>query len=143
MLSGGYSNIPITYFVEEYLDFSDFVPVDYKFWVFSGRVSFVQVDTNRFINHQRAFFDRDWNKLPFLLTYPDISSTLQAPKNFSDKITVAEKLSGGLDYIRVDLYSDERDVFFGELTIYPGGGYERFSPSRFDLAAGQLWNLKD
>ena len=139
----GYSNIPITYFVEEYLDFSDFVPVDYKFWVFSGRVSFVQVDTDRFVNHQRAFFDRDWNKLPFLLTYPDIRATLLAPENFADMITVAEKLSAGLDFIRVDLYTNERDVFFGELTVYPGGGYERFSPSKFDLTVGQLWEMND
>lgn len=118
----GYLNLPITYFVEEYLYFSGFVPVDYKFWVFSGRVSFVQVDTDRFVNHQRAFFDRDWNKLPFLLTYPDIRATLLAPENFADMITVAEKLSAGLDFIRVDLYTNERDVFFGELTVYPGVG---------------------
>jgi hypothetical protein len=137
----GYSNIPIKFFVEEFLDFSDFVPVDYKFWVFSGRVEFVQVDTDRFISHQRAFFDRDWVKLPFNLTYPDVRGDLNAPKNFKSMIDTAERLASNLDFVRVDLYSNNEDVFFGEITIYPDAGYGKFHPRRYDEIIGKLWSL--
>lgn len=137
----GYTNIPITFFVEEYLDFSDFVPVDYKFWIFSGRVEFVQIDTQRFINHQRGFFDRNGNRLPFLLTYPDIEAPVCMPNNYADMITIAEDLSSKLDFIRVDLYTNESEVFFGEITVYPDAGYGKFSPSSFDEKVGELWDL--
>lgn len=135
----GYSNIPIKFFVEEFLDFEKDVPTDYKFWVFSGKVHYIQVDADRFVNHQRSFYDTSWNKLPFLLTYPDICYDVSKPNNLTDMIKIAEVLSGEADFLRVDLYSDGNNVYFGEITIYPGSGYERFQPKSYDLIVGKLW----
>jgi hypothetical protein len=56
-------------------------------------------------------------------------------------ITIAEDLSSKLDFIRVDLYTNESEVFFGEITVYPDAGYGKFSPSSFDEKVGELWDL--
>jgi hypothetical protein len=136
-----YSEIPIKFFVEEFLDIAESVPVDYKFWVFHGKVKFVQVDVDRFIDHKRAFFSKYFEKLPFLLTLPDIDREIKPPENFNEMVSIAESLADGLDFVRVDLYSDENKVYFGECTMYPGGGYEEFKPKSKDLEIGSLWCL--
>jgi hypothetical protein len=138
----GYSQIPIKFFAEEFLDFDSFVPVDYKFWVFHGRVEFVQVDSDRYQGHKRAFYDRNWNKLPFLLTFPDVVNEIIQPKNLIRMIEIAEAIAGDLDFVRVDLYSDHLSVYFGEVTMYPDSGYGVFSPVGADLNIGKLWKHK-
>jgi hypothetical protein len=138
----GYSQIPVKFFAEEFLDFDKVAPTDYKFWVFGGKVAFVQVDVGRFQDHRRAFYDREWNKMPFLLTYPDVETPSIRPNNFNKMIGLAETLSQSLDFIRVDLYTDDINVYFGEITMYPGAGYEVFSPKKYDKIIGNMWNLK-
>lgn len=137
----GYAQIPIKFFVEEFLDFEQFVPLDYKFWVFNGRVEFVQVDTDRFLGHKRAFYDRSWNKLPFGLTFPIVEEELIMPRNFKKMISSAESIAGELDFVRVDLYSDNEQVYFGEVTMYPDSGYGKFFPRSADKYVGKYWDL--
>lgn len=136
----GYENVPVQYFAEEFLDFGTDVPIDYKLWVFSGRVEFVQVDVGRFGDHQRSFFDRNWNVLDFLLTYPGISKPITCPSNMNSMIDIAERLAKDVDYLRIDFYSNDVDVFFGEITMYPGSGYEKFSPVEADFRIGEMWD---
>jgi hypothetical protein len=138
-----YAQISILFFIEEFLNFEDASPIDYKFWVFHGEVKFVQVDLNRFTEHKRAFYSTSGVKLEFLLTHPDINEPFQMPNNFDEMIWIAEKISEGLDFIRVDLYSDNEAVYFGECTMYPGGGYEKFTPFDFDEKIGKLWCLNN
>lgn len=136
-----YAEIKIEFFVEEFLDIAESVPVDYKFWVFHGKVQFVQVDVDRFVGHKRAFFSTNFERLPFLLTFPDINREIAPPENFKKMVEIAESLSETLDFVRVDLYSDDKNVYFGEFTMYPGGGYEAFKPIACDRYVGSLWSL--
>jgi len=36
---------------------------DFKIWVFHHRTAFIQFVVDRFNNHQRGFYDRDWRRL--------------------------------------------------------------------------------
>ncbi len=54
---------------------------------------------------------------------------------------IAVALAGSYDFMRVDLYSVDEDVFFGELTPYPSSGLERFRPGSFDSQLGAKWKL--
>jgi hypothetical protein len=52
-------------------------------------------------------------------------------------IRVAEALAEGMDFVRVDLYSDLKSrIRFGELTFTPGNANSRFSDFRFDQWLG-------
>jgi len=46
------------------------IPPDYKLWVFGGKVEIIQVDVTRFERHERAIYDRSWNKLPVSVSRP-------------------------------------------------------------------------
>ena len=57
-------------------------------------------------------------------------------------LEIASRLSAAFEFCRVDLYLlNDREIVFGEVTLYPGGGYERFFPLKWDFTLGALWNL--
>jgi hypothetical protein len=100
------------------------LPVDYKFLVFHGTAEFVQVDIGREHNHTRAFFDREWLKMPFTTTFPMETANIERPASLSQMIDAAEKLSDGMSFVRVDLYEINGQPRFGELTFYPASAAE-------------------
>lgn len=54
-------------------------------------------------------------------------------------LELAEQLSQGFQYCRVDFYSVEGKIYFGELTHYTGAGMEKLDSYKMDLALGRLW----
>ena len=53
-------------------------------------------------------------------------------------IAFSEKLSQGTPFVRVDFYEIDGQLYFGEITFFPGGGFEEFTPESVDkeLVAG-------
>ena len=118
------------------------VPEDYKFFVYHGRVHFVQKDAGRFGNHEMAFFDRDWNKLPFTKGNPQIKGDVPQPAHYDLMIELAEKIGALFDFVRVDFYDLPQGVYFGETTFYPAAGFGRFYPDEWDEAFGRPWETE-
>ena len=138
-----YERIPKRLMFEEVLiDSRHGVPLDFKFYCFHGKVHLVQIDFNRFEQHTRSYFDRDWNFLPYTSVYPQ-GPAISRPPNLEQMINVAEVLSEDLDFVRVDLYDvDDTRIVFGEMTFAPEAGWVVFSPTQEpDWEAGRLWTL--
>jgi len=133
-----YKDIDKKVFVEEYLNFEGGSPDDYKFFVFDGVVRFIQFDQARFTNHKRNMLTRHWEDLDFNYSHPR-SCHPKKPEVLEEMIEIAETLSMKLDFVRVDLYLYDGIIWFGEYTIYPGGGYEAFPSRREDLLFGEFW----
>jgi len=132
-----YGQIKPQVIVEELLQNADgSLPNDYKFFCFNGHVGMVQVDTERMTSHKRALFSPEWKLMDVQYTYPLPEETPEPPHNLSEMIRVAEKLSSGIDFVRVDLYSVGQRVVFGELTNFPDGGGVKFKPRAFDIELG-------
>lgn len=123
--------------VEEYLeDNLGNPPFDYKFFVMRGKVSMIQVDIDRAQNHRRNLYTPDWNKLSSTLAYAN-GRDIAKPCNLNLMLDIASKLGEDFDFVRVDLYSVEDRIVFGELTHCPGSGWEKFSNPALDLFLGQ------
>jgi hypothetical protein len=125
------------------------IPMDFKFHCFHGRVEAIQVDIDRFSNHRRNFYDVQWRLLPFTWSAPDKAGPMwpngravERPAQLHEMIAVAETLAQEFDYIRVDLYNCHEKVYFGELTLHHGGGWERFDPPSYDLFFGEKLHLR-
>lgn len=121
--------------VEEKLVIDGAVPPDYKFFSFNGRVEMVQVDLARFSSHRRNLYSRDFKKLDAKLAYPD-AGNISKPVAYEKALKIAEELSVDFDFIRVDLYLMNDDVFFGELTNTPENGFGKFTPTALDFELG-------
>jgi hypothetical protein len=119
------------------------VPTDYKLYTFGGKVAFTSINWNRFEAEglMRATFDRDWNRLPFVMNaYGDYEGddVPKRPACYDEMIAGAEVLARGFPFARIDLYDIDGRPRFGEVTFYPQSGLFRM-PLEYDLAVGALW----
>lgn len=113
---------------------------DYKFMCFNGKVhySFVCLNRNSESGLNVDFYDINWNKMNFERHYKNSNVILEKPKNYALMIELAEKLSKNIKFLRVDFYEINGKVYFGELTFYPGSGFEEFTPEEWDKKLGDL-----
>lgn len=128
-----YAHIPRGVLIEPFVGVGRRLPVDYKFYVFGGRVSHVQVHLDRGRGHRWVMLDRDWT--PVANGAPRIAR----PSAFQDMVAAAENMAQGFDFARVDLYQPAAQPLFGEISFYPGSGLDRFDPPWLDRELGGLW----
>ena len=129
---------------EEYLDPAGGQAdlTDYKVMCFGGRARCEFTCTGRADGDLRVdFFDTEWNHLPFTRHYPNADVPPEAPERLRDMVAMAERLSEGMPFVRVDFYEVAGQYYFGEMTLYPGSGMEEFDPERWDGELGSWIEL--
>ena len=116
---------------------------DYKLMCFNGKVRCTFVCSERFSGAglKVTFFDNDWNVMPFERHYPKSQKPIQKPNSFKMMKEFAEKLSRDIPFVRVDFYDICGRIYFGEMTFYPGSGWEEFSPFEWDEKLGDWISL--
>lgn len=129
-------------FAEEYLDSGTSGLTDYKFMCFDGRVRCVFTCTGRSDDDLRVdFYDLNWRHLPFTRHYPNADMPPSAPKQLKEMISLSEQLAQTIPFVRVDFYEIAGSLYFGELTFYPGSGFEEFDPRAWDATLGSWIKL--
>ena len=138
-----YKNIEPAIFAEKYMTDNGEELHDYKFFCFHGTVACFKVDFNRWENHKANYYSPDLRLIPYgeVFCPPDFGQTPPIPDNIDEMITVAEKLSSGYPFMRVDLYNIKGKIYFGEMTFYPASGLSPFTDKKFDLQLGNLLKL--
>lgn len=141
-----YKNVPHKIIAEEYMvDESGYELKDYKIYVFNGKAHYIHVDFDRYTNHRRNFYDREWNYMPFTTLYPtDKTHIIKKPGCLSQMLDMAEALAKKADnpkHVRVDFYVIKGKVYFGEMTFYHGAGIEDFMPPEYNKILGDLIEL--
>ena len=134
-----YKNVPRKIICEQYMDDGSGELKDYKFMCFDGAVKCSFVCSDRFNTNglRVTFFDKDWKVMPFERHYPKAEDPIERPQSYDEMIILAEKLSGGIPFVRADFYEISSRPFFGELTFFPGSGYEEFTPEEWDAKLGR------
>lgn len=120
--------------------------LDYKFYCFNGVVDSIMVCMERHTGNPKFyFFDRNWKFLKYNkenLELPDDFS-LPKPDNLDQMISIAEKLSKGLRFVRLDLYNVQGNIYFSEYTFYPDCGYDSTFTDEAELHYGSKLNIDD
>ncbi len=135
-----YKNVKPRIIAEEYMEDSETSELrDYKFCCFNGKVKCSFVCSDRFSDDglHVTFFDNEWNVMPFERCYPSRREGLPKPANYDKMIDLAERLSEKMPFVRVDFYDVNNKIYFGELTFFPGSGFEKFDPEEWDLKLGE------
>lgn len=116
---------------------------DYKFYCFNGEPKVFLVASERFSKHRTYFdyFDMDGNHLPFTQGGENNPVLPKLPSNFEKMKTIAQKLSQGIPHVRIDLYSVDEIVYFGEFTFFDSSGFEKFTPNEWDEKFGEWIKL--
>lgn len=108
-------------------------PDDFKFFCSRGHVFLCQINIDRYGDHRLVnmlvpdFVDCG---VEYGTRRPD--RPIVPPSRWRDFVAYAGKLSEPFDFVRVDLYDGEDDIYFGEFTFTPGAGLTNFSDRRFD-----------
>lgn len=138
-IAWAYRNIKPHIIIETFLEENHKVPVDYKFWCFSGRVETISLHFDRFENHATIGLDRNFEPGGICFNLPHYNGDYKRPSNYKEMVRVAEILADKYEFLRVDLYNVGGKIYFSELTPYPGGVSARFEPESMDYFFGEKW----
>ena len=122
------------------LDANGNIPEDVKIHCFNGEPKYIQVDSTRFNGHKRSMYDIEWNYLDFQYT-KEQGPPVERPENLDQLLKVARTLSEDFIYARIDLYTVEGRIYFGEITFTPGSGFLTFTPHQVDIQWGEQLRL--
>lgn len=139
-----YKNIKPKIVAEKYLEeFPNQSLKDYKIMCFNGEPKIIQVMSDRTENgFNISHYDINWNELNIDRKYISrIPTKVEKPKNLNEMIAISKNLSQNLPFVRVDLYSVNDSIFFGELTFYPVSGFMDFANEGDDRLLGDMINL--
>lgn len=115
---------------------------DYKFYCFDGYAHCICSSKEHFEDEHYpiTYFNLKWEML-------DVQSGnhrvefIPKPKHFEQMVELAQKLSKGFPFVRVDFFDTDEQLYVAELTFNPGGGFFNFKPESFDREMGDLFKL--
>lgn len=143
-----YKNIKPRVIVEKLLECSNGkIPNDYKLNCINGKVEFIYVSVDREVSNKRNIYSRAWEPLHFTWAKPgkDISKLrgpeIEPPLSIDKMIEIAEKIAERFRYVRVDFYDVDGKLYFGEITLHHGGGYDIMTPFDRDEYYGNLLKI--
>lgn len=140
-----YKDVKPRIIAEKYMEDCDGKELkDYKIHVFNGVPEIILVCSNRFSQKglQEDFFDTQWRHLDIQRTaHPNSEEVIEKPMRLEEMITLSAKLAEGMAFARVDFYDDGKQLFFGEITMYPASGMSKFVPEEWDLILGNKIKL--
>lgn len=144
-----YKNIEPKIIVENFIE-SQSALLDYRFFCFHGEVKliFVDIDTaaidgSHNPSAKRNIYDRKFNLQNFTVGRENFDNELvKKPENLELMIEYAEKISSPFPFCRVDLYNNNGEIKFGEITFFPGGATQQFSSEQADLMVSSWLRVK-
>lgn len=116
-----YNFIPRKIICEAFInDGTGGLPTDYKIICIKGNPICILACANRGKkNEVHLPFDLQWNFLADWSRQKFVE--IPKPENLDLMLDIAKCLSSNIDIVRVDLYSVQKKIYFGELTLTPAG----------------------
>lgn len=129
---------------EEFLEPSDPLLVDYKFFYSYGKpiVAYCLAkekygDTDVALKTFAFYTVPQWKRLPIVVGGAK-SNDIPKPKHFKEMLKLSEKLSKDFPLIRIDLYEVNNRVLVGELTEDASGAKSIFDKVEWDFKIGDM-----
>ena len=121
------------------------IPNDYKLSFINGELQFIYCSVDREGENFRIIYDKDWKRLPFSLSSCHASESkshdIPRPKSLDKMIEIGSEVAKLFCLVRVDFYDVDGSRYYGEITMYHGGGFEHFDPPEYDDLLGEKVDL--
>ncbi|HBC31526.1 MAG TPA: glycosyl transferase [Clostridiales bacterium] len=121
---------------------------DIKTYCFNGQPKFSYVQYNIYEPngtiepHFIDYYDIGWNLMPFERgEYKNSGKLIPQPENYDEIIRISKILSKDIPFVRVDFFNVNGRLYFGELTLSPGGGMDKFYPESYNDLFGSWITL--
>lgn len=126
-------------FIEEFLNIDN---IEYKFHVIHGKVIWIYV--KNFKTNKTNIYTKDWKELDIDASYNEERFKFDKPNNLNKIINIAELLANkfNIDYARIDFYTVNKKIYFGEFTMTPHALAYKITPVEFDELLMEFYNTK-
>lgn len=114
---------------------------DYKFLCFSGKPEFMISISGRQTEKHEDYFDMEYNWTEIYNGSTPSAICPPKPACFEEMKRIATELCQGFKQVRIDLFEINGKVYFGEYTIFSGGGFEIFKPDKWEKQFGDWIKL--
>ncbi len=115
---------------------------DYKFFCFNGVPKMMLMVTDRETDCRFDFFDMDFKHLDVRRHHPHSDKPIEKPAQFEKMKEIATMLCKDKKMVRIDLYELNGQIYFGEYTFFPGGGFQLFHPEAWERQLGDWLELE-
>lgn len=122
-----YKNVKPRIIAEKYMENKDHTNIkDYKFYCFNGQADYVMICTGRETGHPKFYFyNKEWN---FMRNMSNDGIKLEGkleekPIGIEKMFEIAEKLSQGIKFVRMDLYNVNEKIYFRRIYVFPSSGF--------------------
>jgi hypothetical protein len=137
-----YQEIPRCVLIEELVVTEEgCLPDDVKFYMFDGNCGFIHHISSLIEERSECIHNPDWSYRNVQRGGGSMRGPLPPPRSFELMCEIAQKLSRGIDAVRVDFLVAGARFVLNELTVYPSNGMTAFNPTAFDFEIGELWTL--
>lgn len=124
------------------------IPNDYKLHCINGKVEFIYCSIDREGANYRSIYSPTWERMNVeWVALKDHKkkrgADIEKPKTFDRMVEIAEDIAKKFAYVRVDFYDVDGKLYYGEITLHHGSGFDTFEPSSYDLLYGNMLDLKD
>ena len=134
-----YKNLEKKIIVEEIV-FDSTEVLDFRFFINDKKIKFIILDFDTLSERTRLIYDENWNELNFSLNYPKSSKNFPKPKNFDEMCEVVTKLASYFAMqVRIDVYSNGKEIKIGEFSLLHGTGLQQFVPKKAELDHAKLF----
>lgn len=141
-----YKNIEPKIIIEKYIDGLEF---DYRFYCFEGTPKYIYVYTEKEIGSDKPsiencdIYNIKWEKQEFHNKSLPSKNGVLKPKLLDEMIKISKKISKNTHFLRVDFYYINGKIYLSELTFYPGAGFSKFYPEKYDYNLGSLIKINN
>lgn len=125
------------------LDSNGRIPNDYKFHFINGKLEFIYCSIDREGENYRSIYDVEWNRMDMeWVARKDIrgkmvGKDIERPIHFERMKQIGEEIAKEFFYVRVDYYEVDGKMYYGEITLHHGSGFDVFRPEKYDLEFGK------
>lgn len=129
------------------LDKNGRIPNDYKFHYMNGKLAFIYCAVDREGANYRSVYSPDWEIMDVEWVSSNshkgaIGAAITKPYNFDEMLRIASLVAKDFKYVRVDFYEVDKKLYYGEITLHHGSGFDVFVPEEWDTKFGEMLELK-
>ena len=128
---------------EQYFEDNNQQLLDYKVMCFNGEAKCCFVFSDRYSDSgvRLNVYNREWELMPVGREYTTPNPEILKPLHYDLMLQLAEGITKGMPFARVDFYEPKGRLLFGEITFFPNSGFTKFKPQEWDEIFGNWIKL--
>ena len=112
--------------------------VDFKVFCFRGSAKFFSIAYQTGGQPFYGLYLKDGSRIPIKSRYRGVDEAEILPQR-EKLLSLAERLAKPFEFVRVDFYLCDSNVYFSELTFHSGGGIRPIEPAEIDRMLGKFF----